>query len=96
MKRIYGKLLKFHKDQKGSTLLVTMVAMLFIGTLGTLILIAALANYEMNNMDYGSKRSFYLAEKAMEEIHSGIGVDAMGKLSDAYVEVLGNIVKNDG
>ena len=96
MKKIYHKLLKFHKDQKGSTLLVTMVAMLFIGTLGTLILIAALANYEMNNMDYGSKRSFYLAEKAMEEIHSGIGVDAMDKLSDAYVEVLGSIVKNDG
>lgn len=73
---------------KGFSLLTVIVAVSFIGILGLLILYIAIANFQMKITDLKGKDSFYTAEKALEEVRTGLQEDVGEAMSIAYTEVL--------
>lgn len=75
-------------NDKGSTLLLVVIAICFIGILGALILTATVTNIEMKQVDYQSKRNFYGAEKAMDELHAGLEEITSDCMSKAYNHIL--------
>ncbi len=91
MQKLFGKKL----NNKGNTLGVVVIGILLLGILGTLILNITAANYQMKLVDNQSKRNFYYVEKAVDEIYAGIGVEAMGAVSEAYQYVLTNMVSRN-
>lgn len=75
------------KDQ-GFSLLTVIVSVSFIGILGLLILYIAMANFQMKITDLKGKDSFYTAEKALEEVRTGLQEDVGEAMSVAYTKVL--------
>lgn len=76
------------KNDKGSTLLLVVIAICFIGILGSLILAATVTNIEMKQVDYQSKTNFYGTEKAVDELHAGLEDITSDCVSKAYNHVL--------
>lgn len=91
IKKMFGNKL----NNKGNTLGVVVIGIILLGILGTLILNITAANYQMKIVDNQSKKNFYYVEKAVDEIYAGIGVEAMGAVSDAYQHVLTNMVSEN-
>ena len=58
-------------NNSGSTLVTTMVAMLFLIVLGTIILGVSAANFETKASDRQSKLDFYENEQALDDIYNG-------------------------
>ena len=61
---------KLHKDNKGATLIMAIVAVGFVGVLAGVILSAAGTTYRLKIMDENSKKSFYSAESVVEEVYA--------------------------
>ena len=59
-----------------------------MGILGLLVLYIALANFNMKVTDLKGKDSFYTAERALEEIRTGLQEDVGNAMSKAYTQVL--------
>ncbi len=90
----------FHKDRnirklyrgaagnQGSTLVMVLIAMTFVGLLGVMMLTVTLLNYQMKNVDAKAKENFYTAETAVDEIRTGLEEYAQKALSDAYETML--------
>lgn len=76
------------KKNQGFSLLTVIVAVAFIGILGLLILYIAMANFQMKITDMKGKDSFYTAEKALEEVRTGLQEDVGEAMSVAYIKVL--------
>ena len=76
------------KKNQGFSLLTVIVAVAFIGILGMLILYIAMANFQMKITDLKGKDSFYTAEKALEEVRTGLQEDVGEAMSTAYIKVL--------
>lgn len=85
----------FINNQKGSTLLIVIIATMFIGTLGTLVLATSLSNLQMKVVDSRSKKNFYYVERAVDEIYNGIAVQAMEYTRTAYMDTLTTLVSYD-
>lgn len=96
MIRMICKICKHKSDNRGSTLLLVVVSMLFITLLGSLIMTLTITNQEMKVIDRKSKSNFYYVEKALDEIYAGIGTDVMGFLNTSYTDVLSNLIKSNG
>lgn len=77
---------KLHKDNKGATLIMAIVAVGFVGVLAGVILSAAGTTYKLKIMDENSKKSFYSAESVVEEVYAGTGKTCFEVLSDAYTK----------
>ena len=75
---------RFRKDNKGVTLVLAIVAIAFVGVLGSAILSAAATNYRLKIMDKYSKNTFYSADSITEEIHTGLGIMCYKSLEEAY------------
>lgn len=73
---------------QGFSLLTVIVSVSFIGILGLLILYIAMANFQMKITDLKGKDSFYTAEKALEEVRTGLQEDVGEAMSVAYTKVL--------
>lgn len=76
------------KNNKGSSLVLVIVAIAFIGILTAIILNMCLINYRMKYMDLSSKDNFYTAENALDEIKTGLGIEVSDALSASYIEVM--------
>lgn len=76
------------KNNKGSSLVLVIVAIAFIGILTAIILYMVLLNYRMKYMDLSSKDNFYTAETALDEIKAGLGIEVSEALSASYIEVM--------
>ena len=59
-----------------------------MGILGLLVLYIALSNFNMKITDLKGKDSFYTAERALEEIRTGLQEDVGNAMSKAYTQVL--------
>ena len=85
------KLLKRKLNNEGNTFIVIMVTLACMGILVGVIL-ATIGYYQrMRYVDLKNKNNFYYAEKAMDEIYTGVGNDSVQYLVSAYsdtVEVL--------
>ncbi len=82
------KQMQSRKKNRGFSLLTVIVSVSFIGILGMLILYMALVNFNMKITDLKGKDSFYTAERALEEIRTGLQEDVGEAMSTAYTKVL--------
>ncbi len=60
-------------DDAGSTLITVIVAISFVTILTTIILGTTLVNVRMKGIDKRTKDDFYYAEKALNDIYTGVG-----------------------
>ena len=79
---------KLKKNNKGSSLIVVVIASSFIAILGAVVMSSASANYRLKIMNEASKRTFYTADTALDEIYSGIGEKCFDALNDAYINTV--------
>ena len=76
------------QHNQGFSLFTVIIAVSFVGILGLLILYIALSNFQMKVTDLKGKDSFYTAERALEEIRTGLQEDVGNAMSKAYTQVL--------
>lgn len=79
---------KYRKDNTGSSMVIVIIALAFVGILSATIMWMALNNYRMKATDTQTKRSFYAAELIMEQIVSGVQVEASKAIDVAYQNVM--------
>ncbi len=85
MRKILGKL---HKDNKGSAIVMVIIALAFIGVLGITIMWMSLSNYRMKVTDQRNKQGFYTAETVFEQIKVGLQKDVSEAANTAYSIVM--------
>lgn len=76
------------KLNKGFSVLTVIISVAFVGILALLVLYMALSNFNMKVSDRKGKDSFYTAERALEEIRTGLQQDVGNSMSRAYIKVL--------
>ena len=76
------------QQNQGFSLFTVLIAVSFVGILGLLVLYIALLNFNMKITDLKGKDSFYTAERALEEIRTGLQEDVGNAMSKAYTQVL--------
>lgn len=81
---------KFHRDNRGSTLLVVIMAMLMLGILGTVSLYTTYVNFKVKITERKATNNFYTAEMVMEEIKAGLEKDVSIAFTEAYLEIMQN------
>ena len=82
------KLVLQGKRNKGSTLIIVLVAMAFVGILATMVLTMAMSNFQMKKVDKGSKENFYSAEGALDELRTGLETDIAKVVESTYAEIM--------
>ena len=83
------------QQNRGFSLFTVIIAVSLVGILGMLILYIALSNFQMKITDLKGKDSFYTAERALEEIRTGLQEDVGDAMSKAYTQVLENYNKDN-
>lgn len=78
---------KFLKNNKGSSLVIVLIAVAFVSILTAIILSAALGNYRLRVMNNNSKKTFYSAETALEEVYAGLGEVTCDIMEVSYLQV---------
>ena len=76
------------QQNQGFSLFTVLIAVSFVGILGLLVLYIALSNFNMKITDLKGKDSLYTAERALEEIRTGLQEDVGNAMSKAYTQVL--------
>lgn len=79
-------------NQSGSTLVMVIISIAFIGMLGFLILSISMINLRMKQVANTSKDNFYTCEKALEEIRTGLEEMSAVSIQATYEEVLESYV----
>ena len=88
-KLLFGK--KNKRDDKGSAIVIVIIAMALIGILASTILWASYLNYRIKVNDMKVKNSFYSAETVVEQILAGVKKNIVSaSINEAYQEVLSN------
>lgn len=76
---------------KGSTLITVIVAIAFVTILTTIILGSSLMNFRMKAIDRRTKDDFYYAEKALNDIYTGIGQETAIVAGQEYDNAFKNV-----
>ena len=88
-KMLFGKMNK--RDDRGSAIVIVIIAMALIGILATTILWASYLNYRIKVNDLKVKNSFYSAETVIEQITAGVKKNVVSaSVNEAYQEVVSN------
>lgn len=87
---------QLYKDNRGSTLVVAVVAMLLLCVLATIILYTTYINYTIKTTELHSTDNFYTAEAVMEEIKAGLELEVSNAYMNAYLYVMQNYSSGDG
>jgi hypothetical protein len=85
--------MKVGNNNKGSTLLLVVIAICFIGILGSIILSLTVTNIQMKQVDYQAKSNFYSTETVMDELKSGLEKMSSDCMYQAYNYLLINYVQ---
>ena len=88
-------ILKRQFNNSGSTLILVIVALAFVGILGTLILTLTMQNVQMKYIDGYSKNNFYSAEKSLDEIKVGLEEVVAKQMELAYINFLSTYTSTD-
>ncbi len=83
------------KNNKGSTLIIVIVVVALIAILATTTLSAAMLNYRMKIVGSESKKSFYTAEEAVDQLYACFGMLTMNNLNIAYTDQMTTITRQD-
>ena len=78
------------RDDRGSAIVIVIIAMALICILATTILWASYLNYRIKINDLKVKNSFYSAETVVEQIEAGVKREVSKALNEAYQEVVSN------
>lgn len=89
MRQLY-KWTKKRRDDRGSAIVIVIIAMAMIGILATTLLWMAYMNYMIKVADVRNKNSFYTAEEVVEQIMSGLRQESAEAVGIAYRDVLAN------
>jgi type II secretory pathway pseudopilin PulG len=84
------KMRKKHCDNRGSSIVIVIIAMGMIGILATTLLWTAYMNYRIKVSDIRNKNSFYSAETVVEQIMAGAQNEASEAVKSAYQETMKN------
>lgn len=87
---------RIKSDNRGSTLILAMLTIVFVAILGSVLLLASSANQAMKEIDNASKNTFYTAESVIDEIKAGVGQDTMYAMGTAYESILTNLIRESG
>lgn len=85
-----GFLRFLRKENSGSSIVIVIVALAFVGILGATIMWMSLNNYRMKATDRRMKESFYSAETVFEQIVAGLQKDASDAAEYSYSYVMQN------
>ncbi len=80
-------------NNKGASLIVVLIAIAFVSILTAVILSAAATNYRLRIMNNNSKKTFYSAEGALDEVYAGLGEVTSNTMETAYLEVAQQLTK---
>lgn len=75
-------------NNKGDTLVIVLIGIFVLSILGTLILGVTATNLSMKANENKNEKTFYYAEKAVDELYAGIGKEVMNAVQESYNEVL--------
>ena len=89
MTQLYRRLKK-RRDDRGSAIVIVIIAMAMIGILATTLLWMAYMNYMIKVADIRNKNSFDSAEEVVEQVMSGLRRESAEAVGVAYREVLAN------
>ena len=92
MSKKFRDLAHRYKEQKnkGSAMIVVIMAMAFIGILASVLMYMSLLNYQMKVNNLKAKDNFYSAETVLDEIRVGM----QGRVSESIGEAYQNILLN--
>ena len=76
------------KLNSGFSLITVILAIGLVGILVMLIAYMVIANFRMKMSGLKEKDAFYTAEKALEEIRTGLQEDVAEAMSEAYTNVM--------
>ena len=95
MEKLRAKLRNRIKSRKnrGSGLVLVVVAVAFIGILVGSLLTAVGYAYRLKLYDYNAKDNFYYLEQAMDEVYSGVGNSTLACMQTAYTDVINQMVE---
>ena len=82
---------RLYKNNKGSSLVIVLIAIAFVSILTAVILSATAANYRLRVMNNNSKKTFYSAETALEEVYAGLGEVTCDIMEISYLQVAQNL-----
>lgn len=88
LKRLREKFHIIKNDDKGSAIVVVILAIAFVGMLVAMIAYMSYMNYLMKHTDRGAKDNFYSAETALDEINVGIQNEISSVMTSAYTDVM--------
>lgn len=94
--KCYNRITNFILNQKGSTLITVLIAVAFIVILASIVLSSSIVNYRMKGIDRKTKTDFYSAEKALNDIYTGLGQDITKIAATEYSNALTKLNKTDG
>ena len=77
-------------DNKGSTLVIVMIAMSIVAMLAVVALWISLLNFQMKTTDIEVKDNFYSAEAVLDQICVGLQKNVSDAYSGAYLDVMQN------
>lgn len=90
-KKLYKKANEsLRRDNRGSAIVIVIIAMALIGILVSAILWSAYMNYMIKLADVRNKNSFYSAETVMEQIMAGMQHEASAAITISYQDVMKN------
>ena len=92
MKKLLKKL-KTNRKNRGSGLVLVVVAVAFIGILVGSLLTAVGYAYRLKLYDYNAKDNFYYLEQAMDEVYAGVGNQTLACMQTAYTDVVNQMVE---
>ena len=90
LRQLQNELWNQKRRNRGSSIVIVIIAMAMIGILATTLLWMSYINYKIKVNDIWNKNSFYSAEMVMEQIVAGLQKEASDSVAVAYQEVLSN------
>ncbi len=93
MKKIKNFMKKLNNN--GSSLIMVIVSLAFIGIVVGALLTAAGYAYRLKLQDLNARDNFYYLEQAMNEIYAGVGSETVDEMKQAYLYTVDNMVYYD-
>lgn len=78
------------KDNRGSAMVLVIIAIAFVGTLIAMLVYMVYFNYMMKYADRAAKSNFYTAETALEVVKAGLEKDISEAMVISYYDVMSN------
>lgn len=91
MKKLLKKIKKLNNN--GSSIIMVVVSMAFIGIIVGALLTAAGYAYKLRMQDLNARDNFYYVERAMDEIYAGVGSVTVSNMQEAYIYTVENMTR---